>query len=186
MRAIRPVVLRLMTAAVLAVSAAPLAEPVFAQGTAAPADAAPKPVELTQAQIDNAVATQKAIHAFEEKQPQAKDDKADPKADAALDAIVKKNGFASMDAYANVSATIGMVMAGVDPETKAYVGPAAVIKKQISEIQGDTKMAPKDKKEALEELNGALKTAATDKPSAGNIALVSKNYDALSQGMDSE
>ena len=106
--------------------------------------------------------------------------------DAALEAIVKTNGFADMDTYSNVSATIGMVMAGIDPETKTYVGPAAVIKKQIAEVQGDAKMPAKEKKEALDELNAALKTVSPDKPAQGNIDLVAKNFDALSQGMDAE
>lgn len=189
MRPFRPVVLRTLTATVLAVGVAPALPPVAAWAqskAAAPADVTPKPVTLTQAHIDSAVATQKAIRAFEEKQPQDTGDKPDPKADAALEAIVKKNGFADMDTYANVSATIGVVMAGIDPETKTYVGPAAVIKKQIAEVQGDAKMPAKEKKEALDELNAALKTAPTDKPAQGNIDLVAKNFDALSQGMDAE
>ena len=47
-------------------------------------------------------------------------------------------------------------------------------------------MPAKEKKEALDELNAALKTVSPDKPAQGNIDLVAKNFDALSQGMDAE
>ena len=160
----------------------------LAQGapTAPAANVAPKPVSLTQAQIDGAIAAQKDIRAIEAKQPQKADDKTDPKLDAQVDAIIKKNGFADMDQYAGVSATIGTVLAGIDPDTKAYIGPANVIKKQMTEVKADAKMPAKEKSEALEELNAALKTASSDKPSQSNIDLVSKNFDALSQGLEAE
>ena len=153
---------------------------------AAPADAPMKPVSLTQKQVEGAVAAQKELHDFEAKQPESKSDKPDPKVEAKEAEIVKKNGFASVDDYAAVLTTIGQVMAGIDPDTKAYIGPAGVIKKQIAEIQGDKKMPAKEKKETLDELNAAMKTATSDKPSAGNIDLVTKNYDALAQGMEAE
>ena len=51
-------------------------------------------------------------------------------------------------------------MAGFDPATKKYVGTEAVIKAQIAEVQADKKMSAKDKKEALADLNEALKTPA--------------------------
>ena len=164
------------------------AHPAYAQGKAAPNDvgAEPKQVPLTQQQVDGVVNAQKEIHALEAKVAEKDADKPDPKLDAAIAAAVKKNGFASVDAFANASFSVGVVLAGMDPESKQYVGPAAVTKKQIADVQADKTMSPKDKKEALDELNAAAKQPSTDKPLDGNIALVAKNYDALNTALQGD
>ena len=79
---------------------------------------------------------------------------------AQLDGVAKKNGFASYDEYNNVIDNISLVLAGFDPATKKYVGTEAVIKAQIAQVQADKKMSAKDKKEALADLNEALKSPA--------------------------
>ena len=109
-------------------------------------------------------------------QPNAKPD---PKVIAQLEGVAKKNGFASYDEYNNVMDNIGLVFAGIDPATKKYVGPEAVIKSQIAEVQADKKMSPKDKKAALDDLNMALKDPGPAVQNKGNIDLVVKNYDKL-------
>ena len=109
--------------------------------------------------------------------------KPDPKVDAQLEAVAKKNGFASYDDYNNVTDNIGMVLAGFDPATKKYVGNETVIKAQIAQVQADKKMSPKDKKEALADLNDALKMPAPAIENKGNIDLVAKYYDKLSAAM---
>ena len=149
-------------------------------------DAEPKQVPLTQTQIDGVVAAQKEIHAIEAKVPDKDADKDDPKTDAAIAAAVKKNGFASVEDFANVSFSIGMVLAGVDSQSKQYVGPEAVTKKQMADIQADKTMSAKDKKDALAELSTATKQSPTIKPIDGNIALVSKNYDALNAALQTD
>jgi hypothetical protein len=67
-------------------------------------------------------------------------------------------------------------MGGIDPQTKKYVGADVMLKKQIAEVQADAKMPAADKKQALAELNEALKSIDPVK-NAGNIDLVLKNYD---------
>jgi hypothetical protein len=54
-----------------------------------------------------------------------------------------------------------------------------VIKAQIAQVQADKKMPAKDKKEALDELNEALKTPAPQIENKSNIDLVGKYYDKL-------
>jgi transcriptional regulator of aromatic amino acid metabolism len=71
------------------------------------------------------------------------------------------------------------VLGGFDPATKKYVGTEAVIKAQIAQVQADKKMPAKDKKEALDELNEALKTPSPAIENKGNIDLVGKYYDKL-------
>jgi hypothetical protein len=193
---IRPVVTSLSIACLAAVLAALPAGGALAQGKMAPAPAqggkmapapaaAPPPAQqqlkqiaLTDKQIDGAVAASKEMDPITAKlQPNAKPD---AKVIASLEAVAKKNGFASYDEYNNVMDNIGLVFAGIDPATKKYVGPEAVIKAEIAQTQADKKMSPKDKKQALEDLNMALKDPGPDVQNKGNIDLVVKNYDKLS------
>ena len=155
----------------------------------APAQAAPpagqppqlKQIALTQKQIDDVLASQKEMDAITDKLP----DNAppDPKVVAQLESIAKKHGFASYDDYNNVIDNISLVMGGIDPQTKKYVGSEAVIKAQIAQVQADKKMKADDKKEALSNLDMALKAKAPDVENKGNIDLVTKNYDKLSAAL---
>jgi len=153
----------------------------------APAQAAPpqetaiKQIALTEKQVQGALAAGPEIDAITEKLPE--NAKPDPKITAQLEAIAKKNGFASFDEYNDVTDNIGMVMAGFDPASKKYVGNEAVIKSQIAQVQADKKMSPKDKKEALADLNDALKSPAPPIANKGNIDLVTKYYDKLAATM---
>lgn len=136
-----------------------------------------KQIALTQKQIDGAIAAQKDMDAITSKlQPDAKPD---AKVLAQLEAVAKKNGFASYDEYNNVMDNISLVFGGIDPATKKYVGSEAVIKQQIAEVQADKKMSAKDKKQALDELNAALKQPEPTVENKGNIDLVVKNFDKL-------
>ena len=107
------------------------------------------------------LAAQKDVDAIVDKLPD--DAKPDPKVDAQLDGVAKKNGFASYDEYNTVVDNISLVLGGFDPATKKYVGPEAVIKAQIAQVQADKKMAAKDKKEVLADLNEIAEI-----PSAGD------------------
>jgi hypothetical protein len=149
---------------------------------AAPAQAAPpqvKQIALTDKQIESALAATKEMNPITEKLPQ--DAKPDAKVTAQLDGIAKKNGFASYDDYNNVVDNISLVLGGFDPATKKYVGSDAVIKAQIAEVQADKKMSAKDKKEALADLNEALKYPAPAIENKGNIDIVTKYYDKLAE-----
>ncbi len=142
----------------------------------------PKQVALTQKSLDGLIAAQKEIRAIEAKMP--KDAKTpDPKLDGQIDAAVKKNGFASAGDFADASYSVGVVLAGMDPDSGKYVGAEAATKKQVEEIKADKQMPPKEKKEALDELDQVLKAGATDKPSQGNIDLVTANVAKLNDGL---
>jgi hypothetical protein len=151
----------------------------------APAQAAPpaaqqpaiKQMALTEKQVEGVLAADKDMDAITAKLPQ--NTKPDPKVTAQLEAVAKKNGFASYDEYNDVVENIGLVLGGFDPATKKYVGSDAVIKAQIAQLQADKKMSPKDKKQALADLNEALKSPAPPIENKGNIDLVGKYYDKL-------
>ena len=179
-----PICLIIAASTLLPIAALPMASEAFAQASAAPSGVPEaKPVTLTQAQIDGVIKTQPTIQAVEAKLPSGGDDKPDPKVEAQLDAAVKKNGFKDLGEYSDVSSTIGIVLAGIDPETRKYVGPDVIIKKQIAQVEADKTMPPKEKKEALDELKAAMGSASGAKPSAVNIDLVTKNFDKLSDSM---
>jgi len=157
-------------------------KPQMAPAQAAPEQPAPvKQMPLTDKQVQGVLAASQEMDALSEKIPE--NGKPDAKLAAQLDAVAKKNGFASYDEYNNVTDNISLVFAGFDSATKKYVGPEAVIKAQIAQVQADKKMSPKDKKEALADLNDALKSPAPPVENKGNIDLVAKYYDKLAATM---
>ena len=187
---IRPAAAALSIACLAASIAVLSTTDVLAQGAKqqmAPAQAAPqqappvKQMALTDKQIQGVLAASKEMDDVTAKMPQ--NGQPDAKMMAAMNAVAKKNGFASADEYNDVTDNIGLVMQGIDPATKKYVGTEAVLKAQIAQIQADKKMSAKDKKEALDDLNESLKNPAPAIQNKGNIDLVLKNYDKLAASM---
>jgi hypothetical protein len=146
----------------------------------APAQPAPPPLKqmaLTDKQIDGVLAAQKDMDAITQKLPP--NAAPGPKVIAQLDAVAKKNGFASYDAYNDVVDNITLVLSGFDPASKKYVGFDAATKAQIAQVQANKQMSAKDKKDALADLNESLKSPPPPIENKGNIDLVAKNYDKL-------
>jgi len=157
--------------------------PKQAAPAAPPQQQAPPPLKqmaLTEAQIQSVLAAAKEMDPVEEK---LDDEKPDPKLIAQLDGIAKKNGFASYADYNVVVDNINLVLGGFDTTTKKYVGPEAVIRAQIAEVNADKKMSAKDKKEALADLNDALKSPGPALENKGNIDVVTKYYDKLVEAL---
>jgi hypothetical protein len=199
MRNIRSVAVALGTACLAAAIAVVSNNDAFAQAKQqqmappqkqAPAQAAPpqqaqepelKQIALTDKQIEGVLAAQKDMDAVTGSIP----DNAppDPKIDAKLDEVAKKHGFADFTDYSTVVDNISLVLVGVDPATKKYVGAEAAIKSQIAQVQTDKKMSAKDKKDTLADLNEALKQKQPEVQNKGNIDLVLKYYDKLSEAL---
>ena len=108
----------------------------------------------------------------------ANQDKPDPKVEAQAEAVARKNGFASLAQYENVSTNIAMIMSGIDPQTKKFAEPPEQIKNEIAALKADQSVPEMQKKEGLAQLEAALKIA---KPIQfkENVALVLKYYDQL-------
>jgi hypothetical protein len=152
------------------------------QAAPPPAQEAPmKQMALTEKQIEGVLSAAKEMAPITEKLPD--NGKPDPKILAQLDGVAKKSGFASYDDYNNVIDNVSLVLAGFDPATKKYVGTETVIKAQIAQVQADKKMPAKDKKEALADLNEALKSPGPAIENKGNIDLVAKYYDKLAEAL---
>jgi hypothetical protein len=188
---IRPVAVALSVACLAVSIAATSGGDALAQAkqAPAPAQAAPPPgqppalkqMALTEKQIEGVLAAQKDLDAITAKLPE--NAQPDAKVAAQLDAVAKKNGFASYDEYNDVVDNISLVLGGFDPATKKYVGSEAVLKAQIAQVEADKKMSAKDKKDALADLNEALKTPAPAVENKGNIDLVGKYYDKLADAL---
>jgi hypothetical protein len=137
-------------------------------------------IALTDAQIESFIAAQKEMVPIVAKAPEA--DKPDPKVMEQLEAVVKKYKFANFAEYHDVAENVGLVMSGIDPDTKKYVGPDAVIKKHIAFIDSEN-LATNDKKRQLEELQSKLKSLPEPVKFPANIDLVVKNYDKINAAM---
>jgi hypothetical protein len=109
----------------------------------------------------------------------------DPKVEAQAEAVAKKNGFASLDEYDDVSFNISMIMSGIDRQTKQFTESPEQIKKEIAALKADKSVPEAEKKERLAQLEAALKNA---KPIQfkENIALVLKYFDQLAPFMQAQ
>jgi hypothetical protein len=148
---------------------------------AAPTPPAPEPLKqiaLTDKQVESLIAAQKEMDAVTDKLPEGAQDKPDPKLQAQLEGIAKKNGFADFNEYGAVYDNVSMVMSGIDPKTKAFTEPPEMLKKQIAAVLADAKIPAKDKKAILDEMNAAIKVT-TNVQFKDNVTLVTKYYDKL-------
>jgi hypothetical protein len=147
--------------------------------TAAPAQQSPVQIGLTAKHVEAFIAAQKDMSAVVEKmQSAASPDRPSPKYEAEIEAVTKKYGFKNFAEYETVAANISMVMAAIDPQTKSFTDPQAAIKKEIDDVAADKTIPDNEKKQLLDELKEALKSAQPIQfPS--NIELVKKYYDQI-------
>jgi hypothetical protein len=105
-------------------------------------------------------------------------DKPDPRIEARVAAVAKRNGFASFAEYDDVATNISMIMSSIDPQTKKFTEPPEQIRKEIAALKADKSVPEGEKKDDLEDLEAALKTARPIQFKE-NIALVLKYFDKL-------
>lgn len=161
-------VFRPFLAAIVAVALVQLAGTVSAQSPV-------KQLKLSEKQVEGFIAAHKDMGAVAEKM---EGDKPDPKVQGQLEGIAKKFGFKDFNEYDDVASNIALVMAGIDPQTKAFTDPPTAIKREIEEITADKSMPEKERKQALDELAEAMKMAQPIQ-FPGNIDVVKKYYDRL-------
>jgi hypothetical protein len=88
-----------------------------------------KQIKLTEKHIQSFMgAYNDMVKLYESANP----DKPDPKVEAQAEAIAKKNGFASLDEFDDVSFNISMTISGIDPQTKKFTEPPEQIRKEIA------------------------------------------------------
>lgn len=137
-----------------------------------------KQIQLTDKHIESFIAAQKDMGPILEKIQGNTSDQLPANIQTALEAAAKKHGFKDFADYDEVVGNITMIMAGIDPKTKTFTEPSVAIKKEIADVTADKSIPAADKKQILEELNEALKSAQPIQfPS--NIELVKKYYDKI-------
>src|SRR5262249_34809205 len=92
-----------------------------------------KQIKLTEKHIQGFIAASKDMAQLYDG---ADPDKPDPKVEAQARAVAKKNGFASLAQYDDVSMNITMIMSGIDPQTKKFTEPPEQIKNENHGAQG--------------------------------------------------
>jgi hypothetical protein len=157
-----------------------LALPLFYPGVATAQEV--KQIKLTEKHMQGFIAVSEDMAKLYDG---ANPDKPDPKLEAQAEALVKKNGFANLAEYDDVSMNIAMIMSGIDQQTKKFTEPPEQIKQQIDVVKSDKSVPEAQKKEDLAQLGTALKNA---KPIQfkENIALVLKYFDKLTDLMQGQ
>lgn len=137
-------------------------------------------IELKESHIKGFIAAHKDLAAIAPKL-QAAGDNPDDALKAELEAIAKKNGFASMKELDDVAANISMIMAGLDDQG-GFTDQEDTLKKEIAEVQADATIPDAEKKTMLDEMNETLKVT---KPLQfkGNIDLVKKYQKEIEQAL---
>jgi hypothetical protein len=94
------------------------------------------------------------------------------------EAVAKKNAFASLAEYNDVSRNIAIIMSGLDPQSKEFTEPPERVRQEIAALKADKSISEAAKKEDLAQLEAELKSI---KPIQfkENIALVRKYFDQL-------
>jgi hypothetical protein len=166
--------------AAFALSLGLLAVPARADDAAAPKTVygALEQVPLTEDQVKNYVDAQADMQAAMGDAP-ADAAEPDAKTMAKLETIAKKHGFRDFNDYNTVAGNVTMVLDGIDPDTKKYVGADKLIQRSIDEVTADKQMTADEKRAAISDLQTQLK-GVTPIKNKGNIDLVVKNYDKLS------
>src|ERR1700724_2392199 len=108
----------------------------------------------------------------------ANPDGPDPKLEVQAEALVKKNGFASLAEYDDVSTNIAIVLSGIDQQTKTFTEQPDQIKREIASIKANKSIPDVQKREDLAQLEATLKDARPIQFKE-NIAMVLKYFDQL-------
>jgi hypothetical protein len=164
--------------------------------TAPPAQSREAPAEQSdEEKIDQKPLTEAIIQQFLDAQDSIDDivsdipddelDEPDPKIQAKLDKTARRFGFKDYGDYDEVANTIGFLLGGFDPDTKAFVGHETMVKRQIAEVENDGTLRKGQKKAQLRELDEMLRSIVPVKY-PDNIALVAKSYDKLAPIFDDD
>jgi hypothetical protein len=144
------------------------------------ADAETMQIKLTVKQVEGFIAAQKDLSAALERMQAAAvfSGQDNIKHQAQFERIIKREGFKNFAEYELVASNISLVMAAIDPQTRAFSDPYTAIKKEIESVGEDKNLSDRERKEMLSELKEALKVAQPiEFPT--NIELVKKYYEKI-------
>ena len=133
-----------------------------------------KQMALTDTQITSFIAAQPDFAPLVVKLSEAAE-KPDDSLKGELDAVSKKNGFASFDQYMDVNDNIAFVMGGLNRKTMEFTEPVERLKRDLDEIKADKDIPDDEKKLALEDLEIEIKSAAPLQ-NRDNIEVVKRHF----------
>ena len=148
--------------------------------TSAPARVAVTQIKLTEKHVEGFIATQKGMSAVVEKMMQGAvfSNSANARYQAELKAVTKKHGFKNFAEYEAVAASISLVMAAINLQTKVFTDPPTAIEQELEDVIAANNIPNSEKKKLLRSLTLALK-AARHIQFPTNIELVQKYYDKI-------
>jgi hypothetical protein len=148
--------------------------------TSAPARDAVTQIKLTKKHVEAFIAAQKDMSAVVEKMMQRAvfSNGANARYEAELKAVTNKHGFKNFAEYEAVAASISLVMAAIDSQTKVFTDPPTAIQQELEDVTAAKNIPNSEKKKLLRSLTLALK-AARHIQFPANIDLVQKYYDKI-------
>ena len=148
--------------------------------TNAPARVAVTQIKLTEKHVEGFIAAQKEMSAVVEKMMQSAvfSNSANARYEAELKAVTKKHGFKNFAEYEAVAASISLVMAAIDSQTKVFTDPPTAIRQELEDVTAAKNIPNSEKKKLLRSLTLALR-AARPIQFPTNIELVQKYYDKI-------
>jgi len=148
--------------------------------TSAPARVAVTQIKLTEKHVEGFIATQKGMSAVVEKMMQGAvfSNSANARYQAELKAVTKKHGFKNFAEYEAVAASISLVMAAIDSQTKVFTDPPTAIEQELEDVIAANNIPNSEKKKLLRSLTLALR-AARPIQFPTNVELVQKYYDKI-------
>ena len=156
----------------------------MAPAQAAPPQEAPvKQMALTEKQVQSVLAAQKDMDAITEKLPD--NAQPDPKTNAQLEGVAKKNGFASYDEDNNVVDNISLVLAGFDPRPRRC-WLRRLDQKADRPGPGRYQDASQGQEGSARRPQRGAEGPGADDENKGNIDLVAKYYDKLADAMGND
>src|SRR5215475_7624282 len=148
--------------------------------TSAPARVAVTQIKLTEKHVEGFIAAQKDMSAVVEKMMQGAvfSKNANATYEAELKAVTNKYGFKNFAEYEAVAASISLVMAAIDSQTKVFTDPPTAIQQELEDVTAANNIPNSEKKKLLRSLTLALKVARHIQFPA-NIDLVQKYYNKI-------
>jgi len=148
--------------------------------TGAPARVAVMQIKLTEKHVEGFIAAQKDMSVVVEKMmPGAVfSNSADARYEAELKTITKKHGFKNIAEYEAVAASISLVMAAIDSQTKVFTDSPTAIRQELEDVTAAKNIPKSEKKKLLRSLTLALR-AARPIQFPTNVELVQKYYDKI-------
>jgi hypothetical protein len=148
--------------------------------TSAPAQIPVTQIKLTEKHVKGFIAALTDMSAVVEKVLQGAvfSNSANARYEAELKAVTKRHGFKSFAEYEAVAASISLVMAGIDSQTKVFTDPPTAIQQELDDVTAAKNIPNSEKRKLLRSLTLALR-AARPIQFPTNIALVQKYYDKI-------